>query len=387
MFDFDKEINRRNNNSYKWNCKDNELPMWVADMDFDTAPKIKEAIIKRASDGALGYSKTPDELYNSYINFWLRRHHVKFEKEWMIFSIGVVPSISSIVRSITNVGDNVLISSPVYNIFYNSIINNKRLVLSSDLVYENGNYHLDFTDLENKMKDEKTTLMILCNPHNPVGKIWSKEELAKIGFLANKYHVVVLSDEIHCDIVDPGYEYVAFASVNEECANNSITTIAPSKCFNIAGLQSSMIVCKNKEIRKKVESGLNTDECAEGNAFSIDPIIKAFNESEDWLNELNVYLAENKRIFKEYLEKEIPLLHLVPSHATYLLWVDVSKITNDAKDLCAFIRKETGLWITAGEVYGGNGKSFFRINLATQRKNVIDGMHRLKQGIELYKKK
>jgi cystathionine beta-lyase len=305
----------------------------------------------------------------------------------MIFSIGVVASISSIVRSMTKIGDNVLISSPVYNIFYNSIINNKRTILSSDLLYENGNYHLDFTDLENKMKDEKTTLMILCNPHNPIGKIWTKEELAKIGHLANKYHVLILSDEIHCDIIDPTFEYVPFLSVNDECANNSITTIAPSKCFNIAGLQSSMIVCKNDEVRKKVERGLNTDECAEGNVFSIDPLIKAFDESEDWLNELNTYLYENKKLFKEYVEKEIPLLHIVPSHATYLLWVDVSRITDNAKDLCAFIRKETGLWITSGEVYGSNGKSFFRINLATQRKNVIDGMHRLKQGIELYLKK
>lgn len=385
MFDFDKEIDRKHNNSYKWNCKDNELPMWVADMDFDTAPKIKDAIIKRAKEGALGYSKYPDALYDSYINFWYRRHHVKYEKEWMIFSIGVVASISSIVRSMTKIGDNVLISSPVYNCFYNSITNNNRNIVSSDLVYENGDYLLDFDDLENKMKDEKTSLMIFCNPHNPVGKIWTKEEIAKIGHLAAKYNVTVLSDEIHCDIVDPGYEYVPFASVNEECANISITTIAPSKCFNTAGLQSSMIVVKDEEIRKKVARGLNTDECGEGNVFSIDPVIKAFNESEDWLNELNAYLANNKKVFKEFVKKEIPLLHVIDSHATYLLWVEC-KFDGTAKDFTTFLREKTGLWVTPGDVYGKNGTKFFRINLATTLKNVEDGMHRLKQGIELYVK-
>ena len=386
MYNFDKEINRRNNNSYKWNCKENELPMWVADMDFDTAPKIKEAILERCNQGAYGYSTTPDSLYDAYIDFWLRRHHIKFEKEWMIFSIGVVASISSIVRSMTKENDNVLITSPVYNIFYNSIINNKRVVLSSDLVYEGGEYHIDFDDLEKKMSDEKTTLMILCNPHNPVGRIWSYRELEKIGSLAKKYNVLVLSDEIHCDIIDPGYEYIPFASVNEDCAMNCITTIAPSKCFNIAGLQSSMIVVKNEEIRKKVERGLNTDECAEGNVFSISPIIKAFNESEDWLNELNIYLHENKKVFVEFVEKEIKELYVVKSHATYLLWVEC-KFAGSAKDFTTFLREKTGLWVTPGDVYGKNGEKFFRINIATQRKNVVDGMNRLKQGVDLYLKK
>ena len=387
MFDFDKEVNRRNNNSYKWNCGKNELPMWVADMDFDTAEPIKKALISRVNEGALGYTYPNDELFNAYINFWEERHHIKFKKEWMIFSIGVVASISSIVRKLSNVAENVLIMSPVYNIFYNSIINNGRTVLSSDLVYENGEYHIDFDDLEEKMKNPQTSLLILCNPHNPIGKIWSREELEKIGNIAKENNVFIISDEIHCDIVDPNHEYIPFASVNENCASNSATLIAPSKCFNLAGLQSSMIICENKEIRHKIWRGLNTDECAEGNVFSYLSSITAFNECKDWLNALNEYLFENKKLFKEYVDKEIPLLHIIPSNATYLLWVDVSKITNDAKDLCDFIRKETGLWLSSGEIYGENGKSFFRINIATQRKNIIDGMHRLKLGIELYMQK
>lgn len=377
-YDFDKISNRRNTYSYKWNVKDNELPMWVADMDFICPPFILEALRKRVDIGSLGYTFIPDEFFNAIIEWWKRRHNIEFQKEWMIYSSGVVAAISSMVRSLTNIGDNVIVQSPVYNIFYNSIINNKRVVLSNDLIYENGAYHIDFVDLEEKMSLEKTTLMILCNPHNPIGKLWNKEELEKIGKLAKKYGVFVISDEIHCDIVEPGFAYQPFAfnDINKEV---SITCIAPSKVFNIAGLQSACLVIPNEEIRKKVNRALNNDEVAEPNFFSMTANIEAFSKGDEWVDELNQYISNNKKYFYEFVRKEIPHLHVVEDKALYLVWVDISYYSNDSKALCLDLRDKTGLFVSEGEEYGKNGKSFFRINLATSLENVKDGCLRLKK--------
>ncbi len=381
-YDFDKVIDRRNTFSLKWDVKENELPMWVADMDFETAPCIKDALIKRAEHGVFGYSIIPDQFFESIINWWSRRHHVIFLKEWMVYSSGVVASISSMVRRLTKEGDNVLIQAPVYNIFYNSIVNNKCHVLSNDLVYENGVYHIDFVDLENKLNDPRTTLMILCNPHNPIGKIWSKEELAKIGHLCHKYNVRVISDEIHCDITTPGKEYVPFFSVDEICREVGITCIAASKSFNLAGLQSACVIVPNEKTRALVVRGLNTDEVAEPNAFSMIANITAFNEGEDWLNDLNQYLYENKRRVLQFIDQELPLLRIVPSDATYLLWIDIKAYSSDSVALSEMIRLKTGLYVSEGAEYGECGRHFIRMNIATTRANVLDGLARLKKALK-----
>lgn len=383
MYDFSKKINRKNSNSYKWDSVDATLPMWVADMDFEACPDIIDAIKKRMECPVFGYSITPKEYFLAYQAWWERRHHIKFDLDWMIFSTGVVPTISSTVRKLTTVGEKVLIMAPVYNIFYNSIINNGRFVLSSDLVYENNEYHIDFNDLEKKMSDPQVSLMILCNPHNPVGKIWSFDDLKKIGSLSVKYNVTVLSDEIHCDIVEKGYEYIPYMSVSEECKMNSVTAISATKCFGIPGLQSSAVVIPNPILRHKVNRGLNTDECAEGNVFAFDPIIAAFSKGETWVNEMNDYVTNNKKVFMEEL-KDTDLI-FVKANALYLLWVDVSKYTQDSKRLVKFIKDETGLYITEGSEYGESGKSFVRINLATTLDNVLDSARRMKQALQLYK--
>ena len=383
MYDFSKKINRKNSNSYKWDSVDATLPMWVADMDFEACPDIIDAIKKRMECPVFGYSITPKEYFLAYQAWWERRHHIKFDLDWMIFSTGVVPTISSTVRKLTTVGEKVLIMAPVYNIFYNSIINNGRFVLSSDLVYENNEYHIDFNDLEKKMSDPQVSLMILCNPHNPVGKIWSFDDLKKIGSLSVKYNVIVLSDEIHCDIVEKGYEYIPYMSVSEECKMNSVTAISATKCFGIPGLQSSAVVIPNPILRHKVNRGLNTDECAEGNVFAFDPIIAAFSKGEAWVNEMNDYVTNNKKVFMEEL-KDTNLI-FVKANALYLLWVDVSKYTLDSKRLVKFIKDETGLYITEGSEYGESGKSFVRINLATTLDNVLDSARRMKQALHLYK--
>ena len=229
--------------------------------------------------------------------------------------------------------------------------------------------------------------MILCNPHNPIGKIWDRKTLAKIGHLCKKHNVVVLSDEIHCDLTDPDKEYVPFASVNEECKNNSITCIAPTKAFNLAGLQSAAIFVPNEVLRHKVNRGINTDEVAEPNCFATIAATAAFSKGKPWLDELKQYIYENKQIVKDFLKENLNQIYLVPSEATYLLWLDCSKVTNDSKDLTSFIREKTGLFLSNGTQYGTTGKTFIRMNIACPKERLKDGLNRLKEGINLYERK
>lgn len=384
IYDFDRLTDRRQSNSMKWDVPEQELPMWVADMDFETAPKITEALKKRAAHGIFGYTIVPETWREAVTGWWERRHDFKMEKDWLIFCTGVVPAISSTVRKLTTVGENVLIQTPVYHIFFNSIRNNGRNVIENRLVYDKSGYRIDWEDLEEKLKNPQTTMMILCNPHNPTGTIWTREELARIGELCEANHVTVLSDEIHCDLTEPGYDYTPFAAVSEVCARNSITCIAPTKAFNLAGLQTAAVVIPNEVLRHKVDRGLNTDEVAEPNAFAMDAAIAAFTEGDGWLDALREYLAENHRLVRTYLEQEIPDISLVPSHATYLLWLDCSRIIGDAGELCRYLRSETGLYLSAGAGFGGHGNQFLRMNIATQRARVEDGLGRLKQGVEAY---
>ena len=386
MYDFDKLTDRSGTLSYKWDVAKDELPMWVADMDFEVAPPIKQAIVNRAEHGIFGYSCTPDAFFEAVSDYWARRHSYKIQTEHMIYSNGVVAAISSIVRKLTTPAENVLIQAPVYNIFYNSILNNGRNVISNDLVYDGEGYSIDFADLEEKLALAQTSLMILCNPHNPVGRLWSREELAKIGELCHKYGVTVLSDEIHCDLTLPGKEYVPFASVNEICERISVSAVAPSKTFNIAGLQSACVFAKDPVLRHKVWRGINTDEVGEPNAFSMSANIAAFSECDAWVDEMREYVFENKRIACDYINFNIKGMKAAFSEATYLLWIDISGIAEDSVDFCEKLRRTTGLYLCDGAEYGEQGRSFVRMNLATQRSRVLDGLDRLKRGAEEYVK-
>ena len=376
-YNFDFETERKNTNSLKWDEIDSIYPMWVADMDFKTAPEITEGFLKRINEGIFGYNVLNDKFYDAYINWWNKYHNYKMEKDWIIFSTGVVPSISSAVRSLTKIGDNVVILTPVYNIFFNSIINNKRIVLESPLIYKDYKYEIDFEDLENKLKLDNTSLLIFCNPHNPIGKIWTKEELAKVGELANKYNVTVISDEIHCDIVRPGLSYIPFQSVNDICKNVSVSLIAPTKCFNLAGMQTSAAVIPNKKIKALFERGLNTDECAEGNTLAVITPELAFNKGREWLLEMNEYVFENRDIAKKYFEQNLPDLKVIDGNATYLLWVDCNGI--NSKTLRDYIYKKTKVYLSDGLAYGKTGEGFLRINLATTRKRVLEALELIKK--------
>lgn len=386
MYDFDKLTDRNGTLSCKWDVRDGELPMWVADMDFEVAPPIKKAIVDRAEHAIFGYSITPDEFFESVSSYWERRHGYRIPTEHMIYSNGVVAAISSIVRKLTTPAENVLIQAPVYNIFYNSILNNGRNVISSDLVYDGEGYSIDFEDLEQKLALPQTSLMILCNPHNPVGRIWTMDELARIGSLCRKHGVTVLSDEIHCDLTVPTKGYIPFASVNDECRNISVSAVASSKTFNTAGLQSACVFAADPVLRHKVYRALNTDEVGEPNAFSVSANIAAFTECDEWVDEMLEYVFENKRIACEYINSSIEGMHASLSEATYLLWIDISGVAEDSVDFCHKLRESTGLYLSNGAEYGECGRSFVRMNLATQRARVLDGLERLKKGAELYSK-
>ena len=383
-YNFDEPVNRRNTHSLKWDVKERELPMWVADMDFQTAPEIQEAIRERAAHGVFGYSIVPEEWYQAYMGWWERRHHFSMEKEWLVFCTGVVPAISSMVRKLTTAGENVLVQTPVYNIFFNSIVNNGRNIAESPLRYDGNTYRMDFEDLERKLSDPQTTLMILCNPHNPVGRIWSREELEQVGELCRKYHVTVISDEIHCDLTSPGQEYIPFASVSENCKNTSITCMAPTKAFNLAGLQTAAVAVPNPNLRHKVWRGLNTDEVAEPNSFAVEAAVAAFMKGEAWLDSLREYIQENKNFVENFLKKEDLHIRLVPSQATYLLWLDCREMHGCAAEFTQYLRKHTGLYLSEGQQYGESGCSFIRMNIACPRSRVEDGMKRLSEGARGY---
>lgn len=380
-YSFDEVIDRHSTNSLKWDVKEQELPMWVADMDFRTAPEIREAMKERVEHGIFGYSIIPDEWNQAYVDWWKERHHFTMEKEWLIFCTGVIPAISSVVRKLTTPAEKVVVMTPVYNIFFNSIYNNGRNVLENELICEEDGYHIDFEDLEEKLSDPQTSLLIFCNPQNPGGRIWDRETIARVGELCDKYHVLVISDEIHCDLTDPGKEYVPYASVSEKCRNQCIMCIAPTKAFNIAGLQTAAVAVPNPAIRHKVWRALNTDEVAEPNAFAIDAAIVAFTKGGAWLDELRAYLKENKTTVIKYIEDQIPQLKVVPSEATYLLWINCEALEGSASQIAENIRETTGLYLSAGEQFGKGGEKYLRMNIACPRTVLMGGLERLKRGI------
>lgn len=382
MSQFDELIDRRGTQSYKWDIAENELPMWVADMDFQTAPAIIDALKKRVEHGVFGYSIVPDEWYVAYMEWWSRRHQFQMQKEWLIFCTGVVPAISSTVRKLTSPAENVIVITPAYNIFFNSIYNNGRNIVECELKYELGKYELDYEDLEEKCQNPQSTLLILCNPHNPTGIIWTKAQLARIGEICARNHVTVLSDEIHCDLTLPGTEYTPFAAASPICEQISVTCIAPTKTFNIAGLQSAAVCIPNEVLRHKVWRALNTDEVAEGNAFAADVAIAAFSQGESWLNELREYLAKNRSYAESYISENIPALHAVKAKATYLLWIDCKKLGICSDELAEIIREKTGLYLSEGCEYRGDGRDFLRMNLACPMSRLEDGLQRLKRAVE-----
>jgi len=373
-YDFESVIDRHNTNSVKWDYFDDDIPMWVADMDFKVASPIQNAILKRANHPVFGYTIVPDELFESYINWWDSRYDLKMSREDMAYSIGVMPSISSMIRCLTDVGDEILIQTPVYHVFFYVIEENNRKVLENELIYENGEYKIDFDDLDEKLS--KVKLMILCNPHNPIGKIWSKEDFNRIGELCRKHNVILISDEIHCDLTDPGVNYNPF-----DADDNVIRCLSPSKSFNIAGFQSSIVHATNSELLEKIKTQMHVDNSDACNVFATSAVMAAYNESSGWLDELKDVLYKNKSIVRDYLAEELPVVKLVESDATYLLWLDCSALGVSSKILSEFLRSNQGLFLSAGCDFGKCGDNFLRMNIACPEKLLDEGLRRLKAGI------
>ena len=384
-YDFETIIDRRGSDSLKWDVGEKELPMWVADMDFQTAPEIIEALKERVCRGIFGYTIIPDRWHEAIMGWWKSRHGFEIKKEWLRFCTGVIPAIDCTIRALTKPGEKILMLTPIYNHFFISIEENERVAVESRMEYDGSKYWINYADLEAKLADPKTPLMILSNPHNPTGNIWDRETLARIGELCQKHQVTVIADEIHCDLTDPGCEYTPFASASEICAHNSITCIAPTKAFNIAGLQTAAVVVPEERLREKVKKALEVGDSAEPSAFAIDAAVAAFTKGGPWLDALRAHILQNKERVCQFVAENLPEVGVVPSHATYLMWLDFGRITEDATELCKWIREKTGLYMNVGEIYGGNGRQFARLNVACQSERLKDGLARLTKGIQLYK--
>ena len=379
-YNFDIIADRYNKNSVKYGNDTNVLPMWVADMDFEVLPEITDAIVSKAKEACYGYTELSNEFFEAYINFYKRHHNIDFKVEDCVFATGIVGAIDSIFKHLLNKGDKVIIQTPVYPVFANCIRNNGLVILENKLKYENGSYQIDYDNLEKIIKEEDPAALLLCNPHNPTGYIYSLDELNRIIKLCKENNVLLLSDEIHGEICSPNYKYHSILEASYY--SKSVTLLSGGKVFNIAGIQSSCLVIKDKELRDAVQNAVYHDDIGEPNFFAEAVNVAAFNNGDEWIEELNAYIDNNKQYFYEFILKELPNLKVIRSNATYLLWVDVSGYTNDSDELIKDLINTVSLRLSSGKSFLGNGDTFVRINLATSLDNVKDGCLRLKKYFE-----
>ena len=378
-YDFDKIVPRRHTGSYKWDSiPEDALPLWVADMDFEVAPAIKKALADRVAHGVFGYTQIDDSYYEAVVSWYERRHQWSINRRWMLYTSGVVPAISCSIKALTLPGENVLVQTPVYNCFFSSIRNQGCQIVESPLVRKDDSYVIDWDDFEQKCADEKTTVFLLCNPHNPGGRVWTREELAKMGAVCAKHHVFVISDEIHCELVMPGYKFTPFAAVNEENLGNSVTLSSPSKSFNTAGLQIANIICKDDEVRRRIDRVINIFEVCDVNPFGPVALKAAYNESEEWLDALNEYIWGNYQLLKETFAQQLPKLKVTKLEGTYLAWVDISGLGMSSDQVTKKLLDEGHVFVSNGTLYGKEaGEGFIRINLACPRAALKEGLSRI----------
>lgn len=380
-YDFDEIIDRRGTNCVKWDSAENPdvLPMWVADMDFRTAPPIIEALSRRVDHGVFGYTRVPQSYYDAVTGWFARRHGWNIDKDWIIYTSGVVPALSAIIKALTAPGDKVLIQTPVYNCFFSSIRNNGCEIVESRLVYADNTYSIDFEDLERKVSDPKVKAMILCNPHNPAGRVWSRDELIRIGEICIRHDVVVIADEIHCELVMPGYEYTPFASISEEFSRHCVSCVSPSKAFNIAGLQIANIVCTDAGRRAKIDRAININEVCDVNPFGVIALQAAYNEGAEWLDQLLEYIHGNYEYMRSFCEEYLPDFPITKLEGTYLVWMDCRKFDMTSAELEKALIQDAKLWLNAGTMYGKDGEGFMRWNIACPRARMIEGLRRFEK--------
>ena len=375
-YNFDKIIDRRFTNSVKWSAKNpDDLEMWIADMDFEVLPEIKEAILKKAQLDSYGYCYPTEEYFDLYILWAKNQHILPLKREWLAFSTGVVASIDTILKRVTQPGQEVVMLTPIYNIFYNCIRNNGLVPVSCSFIYDSGEYFIDWKKLDALLTKRSAKVFLLCNPHNPSGTIFSHDDLVRIVEMCKKHNVLIISDEIHCDIVKPGVSYVPILSITHE---NVIALLSPTKAFNMAGLQTSVVAIPDEKLRNLIEKGIGQDDNGDPNTFACEATIAAFRYGADWNKQVNEYIFNNKRYMKEFFKNNIPGLRVVGGDATYLMWVDISNYSDDSDTFAKQLLDETKLHVASGLTYGIEGKTFIRINVATSLDNVKECCVRLK---------
>ena len=379
-YPFDELIERRGTGCVKWDEMSDAdiIPLWVADMDFAVAPAIQEAIRKRAAHPVFGYTYVQDDYYEAVISWFLRRHHWTIQREWILYTTGVVPAMSCVIKALTMPGEKVLILSPDYNCFFSSIRNNGCEVLENKLVRKNYSFEIDWNDFEIKCADEKTTVFLLCNPHNPTGRIWTRKELERMRDICHLHHVRIVSDEIHCELIMPGYHFCPMGIIDSE----AIILNSPSKSFNIAGLQIANIICQDAEIRRRIDRAININEVCDVNPFAPIAVKAAYNESEEWIDELNQYLWQNYQTLDLFFSEELPQCKVCKLEGSYLVWIDVSALGIPVEQLCERLLNKGKVWVNPGTMYGTeSGKGYIRINLACPRNRLIEGLKRIKATI------
>lgn len=385
-YDFSRPTDRRGTDSYKWDSAPEAdiIPLWVADMDFETFPGITEALQRRVAHGIFGYTRVPEAYYEAVCRWFGKRHGWHINREDIIYTSGVVPAVSAVIKALTLPGDQVIVQGPVYNCFFSSIRNNGCEMVSNSLIYnkEELRYEIDFDDLERKLKHERARLMLLCNPHNPGGRVWTRDELTRVAELCRKYGVRVVSDEIHCELTLYDNEYVPFGSLPDELSRGSITCCSPSKAFNTAGLQIANIVCRDAEVRNRIDRAININEVCDVNPFGVIALQAAYSdEGYEWLTQLRKYISANYDLLLERFARELPKCKVMRMEGTYLAWIDCSELHISSDEIEEMLMHENKVWVNAGSMYGAEGAAFIRINMACTSELLNEGITRIVNGL------
>lgn len=385
-YDFSRPTDRRGTDSYKWDSAPEAdiIPLWVADMDFETFPAITEALQRRLAHGIFGYTRVPEAYYEAVCRWFKKRHGWHINREDIIYTSGVVPAVSAVIKALTLPGEQVIVQGPVYNCFFSSIRNNGCEMVSNSLIYnkEELRYEIDFDDLERKLKHERARLMLLCNPHNPGGRVWTRDELTRVAELCRKYGVRVVSDEIHCELTLYDNEYVPFGSLPDELSRDSITCCSPSKTFNTAGLQIANIVCRDAEVRNRINRAININEVCDVNPFGVIALQAAYSdEGYEWLTQLRKYISANYDLLLERFARELPKCKVMRMEGTYLAWIDCSELHIPSEEIEEMLMHENKVWVNAGSMYGAEGAAFIRINMACTSELLNEGITRIVNGL------
>lgn len=385
-YDFSRPTDRRGTDSYKWDSAPEAdiIPLWVADMDFETFPGITESLQRRVAHGIFGYTRVSETYYEAVCNWFGKRHGWHINREDIIYTSGVVPAVSAVIKALTLPGDQVIVQGPVYNCFFSSIRNNGCEMVSNSLIYnkEELRYEIDFDDLERKLAHERARLMLICNPHNPGGRVWTRDELTRVAKLCRKYGVRVLSDEIHCELTLYDNEYVPFGSLPDELSHGSITCCSPSKAFNTAGLQIANIVCRDAEVRNRIDRAININEVCDVNPFGVIALQAAYSdEGYEWLTQLRAYISSNYDLLRERFARELPKCKVMRMEGTYLAWIDCSELHISSDEIEEMLMHENKVWVNAGSMYGTEGAAFIRINMACTSELLNEGITRIVNGL------